>query len=81
MAMNICDVSKLTRMPLLSLAEQELLVSLIDEKVDVADIRALKKREVAWKDIQQKFCAMPGSISRTVQQLKKCWQNVKNKTK
>ena len=32
-------------------------------------------------DIHHKFCAMPGSISRTVQQLKKCWQNVKIKTK
>ncbi len=39
LAKNICDVSKLKRMPPLSVAEQELLVSLIDEKVDVVECK------------------------------------------
>ena len=70
-----------------SFKEKELLVSLIERHGDVVESRTgvgvtIEQKVAAWADIQQRFNDMNDSaLERSVTELKKCYWNLKQKTK
>ncbi|KYN23127.1 hypothetical protein ALC57_04461 [Trachymyrmex cornetzi] len=62
-----------------------LLVQLVSEEKDVIENKRtgatdLKAKTEAWERIVKKYCS-EGCIPRTSKQLKKCWDNMKQKKK
>jgi len=66
--------------------DYELLISLIEEHKDVITERkydsvSLSKKSKVWDEISKQFNERNPLEPKTVQQLKKCWENLQNKSK
>jgi hypothetical protein len=66
--------------------DYELLISLIEEHKDVITERkydsiSLAKKSKVWDEISKQFNERNPLEPKTIQQLKKCWENLQNKSK
>ena len=84
---DLRSISQRQRKYNFSFKEKELLVSLIERHGGVVESRTgdgvtIEQKVAAWADIQQRFNDMNDSaLERSVTELKKCYWNLKQKTK
>ena len=72
--------------PQLTAQERILLLELVSASKKVieckkSDCGSIKSKQKAWTKIMTEFCCQPGTTRRSAKQLKKCWENLKRKSK
>ncbi|KAJ9587227.1 hypothetical protein L9F63_019251 [Diploptera punctata] len=72
--------------PPLSPCEKKLLIELVEKYKDVVENKKtddvnFQKKCLAWKSISIEFNSMPNTVKRTGKQLKKCWLNMKHRSR
>ena len=74
------------RLPPLTAEEKILLLELVNASKKIveckkSDCGSIKTKQKAWTKITKEFCSQPGTTRRSDKQLKKCWENLKRKSK